>query len=64
MTERILDDRQLDIKMSEHFKHYTDIAETAGGNQIIVRINELIKIISVECYDRYMGLLTLNDFQS
>ncbi len=38
---------------------FTEIAEHCGGNQIILRVNELAKIVSVECYDRYLGLLTI-----
>ena len=41
------------------YRDFTEIAETCGGNQIILKVNELMKIVSVECYDRYLGLLTL-----
>jgi len=59
MTRKTLDNEELDAKMTDLFKDFTDIAEAAGGNQIIVKINSLIKMVSIECYDRYMGLLTL-----
>jgi hypothetical protein len=52
-------DRALDRKMKGIYKDFTEIAETCGGNQIILKINELIRIVSVEGYDRYLGLLTL-----
>lgn len=58
MTRKVLSDRDLDNKMKRIFGEFTDIAETAGGNQVIVKINSLIKLISIECYDRYAGLLT------
>jgi hypothetical protein len=54
-----LKDDELDQKMKGIYKSFTEIAEHCGGNQIILKINELIKIVSVECYDRYLGLLTL-----
>lgn len=59
MTRKTLTDNELDRKMTGLFKDFTDIAEAAGGNQIIVKINSLVKMVSVECYDRYMGLLSL-----
>ena len=54
-----LTDEALDEKMKGIYKNFTEIAETCGGNQIILRVNELMRIVSVECYDRYLGLLTL-----
>ncbi len=54
-----LTDEALDEKMKGIYKGFTEIAETCGGNQIILRVNELMRIVSVECYDRYLGLLTL-----
>jgi len=59
MVEVELTDEALDRKMKGIYKDFTEIAETCGGNQIILKINELIRIVSVECYDRYLGLLTL-----
>lgn len=54
-----LDDEALNAKVKDVFSTFTRIAEIAGGNQIIIKINELIKILSIECYDRYVGMLTL-----
>lgn len=64
MSRKILDNEALDNKINRIFGEFTEIAEAAGGNQVIVKINSLIKLVSVECYDRYMGLLTLNDRNS
>jgi len=54
-----LSDEALDRKMKGIYRDFSEIAEVCGGNQVILRINELVRIVSVECYDRYMGLLTL-----
>lgn len=54
-----LADEELDREERRIFDEFTRIAETCGGNQIIVRINELVSLISIECYDRYIGMLTL-----
>jgi len=35
------------------------VAEVSGGNQIILNVFDFLKIITVETYDRYMGLLTI-----
>jgi hypothetical protein len=59
MVQVELTDEALDRKMKGIYHEFTEIAEACGGNQVIIRINELIRIVSVECYDRYMGLLTL-----
>lgn len=54
-----LSDLELDAKMKGIYEDFTEIAEICAGNQIILGINELIPLVSVECYDRYLGLLTL-----
>ena len=59
MIQVELDDDALDRKMKRIFSEFTEIAEVCGGNQIILKINKFINLVSVECYDRYMGLLTL-----
>ncbi len=59
MIQVELDDEALDRKMKRIFSEFTEIAEVCGGNQIILKINKFINLVSVECYDRYMGLLTL-----
>ena len=50
---------ELDRRKQGFFDTFTRIAETAGGNQIIIRVYEMLKLLSVEVYDRYLGLLTL-----
>jgi hypothetical protein len=50
---------ELDRRKQGLFDTFTRIAETAGGNQIIIRVYEMLKLLSVEVYDRYLGLLTL-----
>lgn len=59
MTQVELSDDELDEKLKRLFSGFTEIAETCGGNQIILKINELLSIVTVECYDKYLGLLTL-----
>ena len=59
MVQVELDDEALDSKMKRIFSEFTEIAEVCGGNQIILKINKFINLVAVECYDRYMGLLTL-----
>ena len=54
-----LDDDALDNKMKRIFSDFTEIANACGGNQIILKINKFINLLTVECYDRYAGLLTL-----
>jgi hypothetical protein len=50
---------ELEERKNKFYQTFTRIAESAGGNQIIVRIYEYMKLISVEVYDRYLGLLTI-----
>ncbi len=59
MVDLDLTDEQLDSKMKKMYEDFTNIANICGGNQIILKINEFIKIVTVECYDRYLGALTL-----
>ncbi len=59
MLERVLSDEDLDAKMKRIFNEFTEVAETCGGNQIILKINELLNLVTVECYDRYLGLPSL-----
>ncbi len=58
MSSKLLNNEELELKLNRIFDEFTEIAEAAGGNQVIVKINSLMKMISIECYDRYMGLLT------
>ncbi|MDH4129948.1 MAG: VWA domain-containing protein [Spirochaetota bacterium] len=41
------------------YNKFTEIANVSGGNQILLLVDILSNIIAVECYDRYLGLLTL-----
>ncbi len=61
MIQIMLTDDELDNKMKQVFSDFTGIASACGGNQIILRINSLLKIVTVECYDRYLGLLSLSE---
>ncbi len=61
MIQITLTDDELDNKMKRVFNDFTGIAAACGGNQIIMRINSLLKIVTVECYDRYLGLLSLSE---
>ena len=54
-----LTDEELEAKKKRIFVEFTELARVAGGNQILLKIDELSRLISVECYDRYLGLLTL-----
>ena len=56
---RVLKGEELDAWKDRTFNGFTGIAEAAGGNQIIIKLYEMFKLIAVEVYDRYMGLLTL-----
>jgi hypothetical protein len=56
---RKLTDEEFNKKKKDINERFTKIAEACGGNQVIIKINELVKIVSVECYDRYLGMLTL-----
>lgn len=58
MIDHILSDYELDLKIKGLYLEYSKIAEVCGGNQIILKINELISVVTVECYDRYMGFLS------
>jgi hypothetical protein len=44
---------------SDTLEGFTAIARTAGGNQIVMNIDEAMRFVAVEVYDRYLGLLTL-----
>ena len=54
-----LTDEELEERTKRIFEKFTELALASGGNQILPKINELTRLISVECYDRYLGLLTL-----
>ena len=58
---RDLSDGELEERIRLIADRFTRFARTAGGNQIIVKIDDIAHIIAVEVYDRYLGLLTLAD---
>ena len=55
----ILTDDELDNKMKGIYQDFTEIAGICGGNQVILKINKILKYVTVECYDRYIGALSL-----
>ncbi|MBN2535910.1 MAG: hypothetical protein JXB88_23730 [Spirochaetales bacterium] len=48
-------------QLSMRYDNLTRVAETCGGNQIIVNVHEVVPVIALEDYDRYLGFLTLTD---
>jgi len=55
-----LNDTDWKNRKAEIYEIFTEVAHACGGNQIIINVNELMSLISVEVYDRYMGSLTLS----
>lgn len=53
-------DEEIKKMEDEAFGRFSLLAEVCGGNQIIILVNELAGLLAVECYDRYLGLLTLS----
>ncbi len=49
------DRRYLDI-----INNFTRVAKKCGGNQIILNMNEATPPLLLECYDRYLGILSMN----
>lgn len=41
------------------FDNFTRIAETAGGNQVVLTAYDALGLLTMDVYDRYIGLLTL-----
>ena len=39
---------------------FTALAQAAGGNQIILNIDQALGIVAVETFDRWLGLLSMN----
>lgn len=56
---KTLNDKELDNKIVGIYNDFSKIAEVCGGNQIVLKINEIIGVVTVECYDRYLGVLSL-----
>ena len=53
-----INDDELDLKMKYLFKNFSEITIACRGNQVILKINRVLKIVSVECYNRYLGLMS------
>lgn len=60
-VKRTLSDTELEVKKKEYLNSFTRFAEAAGGNQIIISLYDFINLIAVECYDKYVGSITLAD---
>jgi hypothetical protein len=63
--EDVADDRivtltgtELDRRRERRFDTFTRIAEVAGGNQVILTEFSALGLVSVELYDRYVGVLS------
>ena len=54
-----LSEEQIHEKTEGRFNTFTRIAEVAGGNQVVLTEFSALGLVTVELYDRYMGLLTL-----
>ena len=59
VKSKTLSEEELEIKKKKYLDKFTQFAEACGGNQIVISIYDFINLISVECYDRYVGMLTL-----
>ncbi|MCG8572449.1 MAG: VWA domain-containing protein [Spirochaetes bacterium] len=57
-------DQEIQEEYEKIAGQFTQIAEVCGGNQIILKVNDLIGLLTVEFYDRYLGLLSLTDQKS
>ena len=38
---------------------FTSISDACNGNQIILKVDPSLKVVMVEAFDRYMGLMTM-----
>lgn len=50
---------EIESLRSTRFERFTEIAEHAKGNQVVLTVYRALRLISLELYDRYVGLLTL-----
>ncbi|MCE9500852.1 MAG: hypothetical protein K8R21_10190, partial [Leptospira sp.] len=41
------------------FGEFSEIAKRANGNQAILKINDVAKMVSIEFFDRYVGILSM-----
>jgi hypothetical protein len=65
--DRISEDRIIKLsaeavqdRREKRFRDFTRIAETAGGNQVVLTEFAALGLVGVELYDRYVGLLSLS----
>lgn len=56
---RKLTEEQVKQNVDSRFERFTRIAEVAGGNQVVLTEFSALGLITVELYDRYVGLLSL-----
>ena len=56
---RTLTPEELEEAKGRRFDTFTRIAQAAGGNQIVLTLYDALSLLSLEVYDRYLGLLTL-----
>jgi hypothetical protein len=56
---RKLTDVEKQNRINTRFDRFTNIAETAGGNQIVLTAYDALGLLTMDVYDRYIGLLTL-----
>ncbi len=56
---RTRSEEELTRAIEERFAAFTAVTEEAGGNQVVVTLFSALSLVSLEVYDRYLGLLTL-----
>jgi hypothetical protein len=56
---RTLSDEEVEQRREGRFGQFTRIAEEAGGNQVVLTEFLALGLVTVELYDRYVGLLSL-----
>lgn len=54
-----LSEETLQKRREGRFSDFTRIAEIAGGNQVVLTEFDALGLVTVEIYDRYVGLLSL-----
>lgn len=54
-----LDADALKARLDTRFENFTRVAEIAGGNQVVLTEFTALGLVTVELYDRYVGLLSL-----
>lgn len=52
--------KEADRKYLETINNFTRVAKKCGGNQVIVNMNEATPPLLLECYDRYLGILSIH----